>query len=397
MYEELKSVLDYIVSSIVDSELVELHKQLAQYYEQARTSPSAEVTENITATQKKIKSAQESTEPKDWDKIKLRNFEGFGATTVLGRSGYSRLVKELSQHSNDPHGASQVAERFSTEITSLKQRAEQAINSLGPLLAEPEELPKGKQKIQLVFEDMVAIEELESLKDQAREWDIILKTFRHMVPEPDGEAKLYKMYKSSPVVIVIIAGVPLIIAVLKITKEALDIVEKLWSIRKLKAEAKVAELDADIKQTMLDNLTQAEEKKLDELVEEKVKTVIDEYRDKLSKTQVEEAENAARYNLKKIYNFTVKGGAVNIVDGEVKDGNVKIEQSQFSPTYSKAKELLKSNEGALLLASFSKKEEQEAEDLAAQEVEKPKEKSNVEEATEEMKKKVEGNKGDKKK
>ena len=37
-------------------------------------------------------------------------------------------------------------------------------------------------------------------------------------------------------VIMIIAGVPLILAVLKITKEALDIVEKLWSIRKLETE-----------------------------------------------------------------------------------------------------------------------------------------------------------------
>nr|MBP7119183.1 hypothetical protein [Candidatus Woesebacteria bacterium] len=368
MYDELNLVLNYIIDAIAENELVQRHNELAQLYETARTAPTPEVTAQILAKQKEIRTAQDEIEPQGWDTIRIKVFEQFGATSVLGKRGDARLQKELNQFSNDPHGASQTATRFSSEITAVQSRAQQAISGLGSLLEDPEKLPEGKQMVQLVFDEFVAIDEFDELVHQAHEWDVILKSLKHLLPEPDEEAHLYKIQKSSPVIIIVVAGVPLIFAILKITKEVLDIVEKLWTIRKLKAETKAAEFDGELKQKMIDNLTEAEEKKLDGLVEEKVKSIMDDYRPKLSDTQANQAETAVRYNIKKIYNFTVQGGAVNIIDDEVEEGEETLEQAEFAPTYAKNKELLKTNGETLLLAKFERKEEETAEQLAENEV-----------------------------
>lgn len=360
MFNELRAVLNYITEQIAEHGLVDLHQQLVQFYAQARTAPSPEVTESINEVTTSINDVQKSIQPMDWDELKLKIYKDFGAPSVLGITGHKRLLLQLAQHTNDPNGASETIKTFSDEITQIKQRADQAIASLGSLLTTKEELPEGKKQVQLVFEDMVAIDSLGNLIEQAKEWDLILKTFRHMIPEPDAEAELYGISKYSPTIFELAAGAHLIWAVLRITREALDITEKLYSIRKARVEIKVLEMDAVLKDNAIKALNEGEEKELKKLVAEKTKSYLAEIKSVMSKPQLAAAEPATNYTLKKIYNFTVQGGNVNVVDGEIEHKDKVIEQSKLVPTYKKIKELISGDGEVLKLASFEKGEEKEA-------------------------------------
>jgi hypothetical protein len=200
MYSELKEVLDYIVNSISSEELVELHKQLSQYYSQAHSTPSVEVTSNIGTTTDSINRAQKNIEPSDWDVIKRRVYNQFGASDYLGNSGQRHLLKNLAQYSNDPHGASQAVNEFANEIEKLKARAQQSIQSLEGLLTV-DESEKGR-RIQIVFDNKVAINTFETMEGQAREWNQLLKIMRQVSNTSDGEAQIHKVNKFNPLVIV---------------------------------------------------------------------------------------------------------------------------------------------------------------------------------------------------
>jgi len=369
MYDELKFVLDYVVEEIDSYELVKLHKELSTFYEQTRTSPTPETTKNIVDKQSEIEEAQNEIEPQDWDVIKIRIFEQFGATGVLGNRGYARLVKELSQFTNDPSGASQTANRFSTEIAALKQRAESSISGLGELLGEAEELPEGKKRIQLVFDNLVSVNKLDDLEFQAGEWSVILDNFKQILPQAQEEPTIYKIYKSSPLVICIAASLPIIVIISKVAKYVLDVVQQLYDIQLTKQKIKESKIDITAKEKALEIYNQEEEKQLNKLVDEKVKELMSGYKKELDKGQANVAENAAKYILKKIYNFTIQGGNVNLVDGDVEEGEIKIEQSQLAPTYELIRKQLKSNGELLKLAAFTQKEEEVAQSIAEMPVE----------------------------
>ena len=134
MFKELEFVLKYISQQIEAHQLIQLYRELAPLYDLARTTPSDEVTQNINNTKEKIKEAQESAQPKDWDVIKVKLYKDFGADEFLGRLGISRLEQHLTQTANDPGGSSQKIKNLADEIEALKQRAEQGIRSVESLL-----------------------------------------------------------------------------------------------------------------------------------------------------------------------------------------------------------------------------------------------------------------------
>lgn len=356
MYNELEEILRYISQQIDKYELISLHTQLASSYSKAHSEPSEEVTRTIKDNIVKIHKAQEAVEPRDWDIIKTRIFQKFGATTVLGTHGYNRFVEEISQLSNDPQGAAKIAERFASEITNVKTRAEQIINNLETLFTDTVPMPKGMKQIQLVFDDQVSIDGFETMEKQASEWKIIMKVFKNVVLTPQEEARVWKIYKASPTVIIVIAPENMILAIGAITYLALQIVEKLYSIRQLKLEIRKSELDAEYADKMLKIAEEQEEKKLNNLIEEKVGEAMKKFLPKHEGNNANIAREAVKHNIKKIYNFVVRGGNVNLIDQNIKDENVTITQSQLADTYGKLRKQIQKGEMPLLLAKFTEPE-----------------------------------------
>jgi hypothetical protein len=368
MYNELEEVLRYISQQIDGHELISLHTQLASSYSKAHSEPSEEVTQAIKDSTAKIHKAQEAIEPKEWDVVKTKIFQKFGATTVLGIHGHERLIEEISQLSNDPQGAAKIAERFASEITSIKTRAEQVINNLEPLFADTTPLPKGMKQIQIVFDDQVSIEGFETMEQQAGEWKTIMKVFKNAVLTPQEEAKVWKIYKASPTVIIVIAPENMILAIGAVTYLALQIVEKLYSIRQLKLEIRKGELDVEYADKMFKIVEEQEEKKLNNLIEEKVGEAMKKFLPKHEGNNANIAKQAVKHNIKKIYNFVVRGGNVNLIDQEIKDQDTTITQSQLSDTYSKLRKQIQKGETPLLLAKFTEPETKAAEKFAGEEV-----------------------------
>lgn len=365
MFKELEFVLKYISQQIETHQLIQLYRELAQLFELARSTPSEETTQNINNTKEKIRQTQESIQPRDWDVIKLRLFRDFGSEQYLGNEGYNILEEYLAQTANDPGGASQKSQTLASEIEALKQRAEQVLNGLESLFSkQTEETFEGKEKIQLVFDGKVSVENLDDLEAQAKDWDAILKMVRFLSPNGQEEAIVYRIYKSSPTIIVIVAAAPLVLALAKLVKDSLEIVEKLYQIRKAQLEIESLDLDIEIKQTTLDNLQRGEQKELDTLVSGKVAEYMKDYKSKLKSEDLGTAENVVSINIKKIYNFTVSGGNVNLADGEIKVDNETIKQSEFSPIYEKVKGIIERKERPLLVANITEQEKKEVEKLA---------------------------------
>ncbi|MCX6704636.1 MAG: hypothetical protein NTZ07_04320, partial [Candidatus Woesebacteria bacterium] len=360
MYGELEEVLTYIPQKIDEYGLVALYRELAALYDKARNEPSSEVTNQMQDLLKRIDVDQNKIEPNDWGLIKLKIFENTGAPNLIGKKGFQNLKDEISSLTNDPNGVKEILMKYATGIEELRNRMEQALNNLSPLFVSKNVVPESMRKIELVFENKVSVEDFGNLVDQSREWNLIIKNLKIMTGASDGDVKIYSISKSSPLVIVIF-GVPVTIWVLaKIVKEVLDIIEKLMTIKKIKLEIKAAQLDIELKATTISSFEIAEEKKLNELIEEKIEIIMVKIGKNLPLQQLNEAKNAARYSIKKVYNFTVSGGSVNLID-KVKDNeNETYSQAQFFPVYQKTKELLETSKEPLLLAKFSPSEKSSA-------------------------------------
>ena len=364
MYEELETVLQYITSKIQEHDLIQIHEQLANLYERARSEPSEEVTSNISELKKKIENIQKKLEPRDWDNVRLKIFNKLGAQRVLGESGFKNLIKKMLQFSNDPHGTSQAIKEFSAQITKLKQNAENAMNSLESLFSEKETVKEGWNKIQIVFENNVSMDTFQDMIDQSREWNIILQNFQFLFTKPTEKSKLWRIYKASPTVFVIISPMEQTFAIGSIALVALGIVEKLYSIRTLKLEIKKTEMEKEATDKMIELTEFQEEKKLNNLIDKEVKEIVTRYIPKSDDTtKRNQAKVSTNYIIKKIYNFIVQGGNVNLVDGKVKYKNVEINQNQLNPTYHKLKQLLNENNTPLLLAKFTKEEKNKAQNI----------------------------------
>lgn len=352
MFEELGSVLRYISQKISELQLAELHSQLASFYEQAATAPSEEISTNITETTKRLEEAQHKVEPTGWDNIQRDIFAKFGASNLVGLGGIKSLKDEIGQFSNDPHGVSQIFSRFSTQISELKTRADQSTGNLEKLFTGGESVPAGMEKIQLVFEEKVAINKFDDLIHQAHDWDVILKTFKKMLPKPVQDPVVWKIHKGSPTIIVVAAPSEMTQIITLTVTAALSIVTSLLNIRLLKLQIQKAEMDSENTTKMLEIAEAQEEAKLEKLAEENSIKLASE-----AKIVEKDSITAGTVNIKQIYNFAVNGGSVKKVDNEEKqDEKSKIQQTEQELTYQTLKELISGNNGQLLLAKVSPQE-----------------------------------------
>lgn len=359
MYSELKEVLEYIPLKVDESGVVALHRELAGLYENARNSPSPEVTEQISNCLSRLENAQESLEPQGWDSTKIKIFEKIGASKILGNVGLHNLEEEIDQLSNDPHGVSEILNRYATEIEALRQKLQQAIDSLSLLFSDETPFPEGMKRVELVFDKKVSVENFGDMVTQASEWDKILKSLKNTIAEPSEDGHFWRIYKASPTVIVFFLPIPQAISMIEIVKNVLEIVVALLVIRSYQKSSESSPLDENGKSKILDIIKEFEKKKLDEEINKKVKVLVRGAN--LSGTQKAVAKVSFTHIVKKIYNFFVEGGTVNPID-KIKEDETPEQIEEYRLNFEKVEKNLKLEPSKqLLLAEFSKTEEEEFE------------------------------------
>jgi hypothetical protein len=358
MYTELKNILQYIIDKLNQYELNKLYSQLAQLYEQARTTPSEAVTTEIEKIKSEIITAQNDIEPSNFDDLSIRIFYSFDSKGVLGLRANEKMAKELANLGIDPHGASLVLQQFANEITVMLNKANNAINSLQEIFGKSEEIPDGMHKLQIVFEGEVNVETFNALQEQSKDWEQILKVATQIFPDGYPSSKITKIYKASPAIIIVVAPVGIVTAIASAVFYALKIKEKMLDIKKLELDVEKQQLENT--KAFLDMLKSEEKTKLDNHINEATTEILKKYKDKIGDQHIHIAEGATKVIIKELYNFTVKGGQVSLVDGskdeEASEHEFKNLNKRFKEIKNKEKDL---NFPKLLLTGISKEELEE--------------------------------------
>lgn len=360
MYGELEEVLRHIPQKIEETEIITLYRELATLYEQARNEPNAETTTNIQKKIEEVIDAQVKIQPQNWDSVKMKAFEKLGAMELLGIDGSDSFVKELGSYSNDPHGVSELCNRWAADIENLKKRVEQAVNSLESLFADEESLPKGKRRIEIVFDKDVAVDRFGDMATQAREWDLILKTLKLTVPNSPGDGQVWRIYKINPTTIIFIIPVEQASSMLSIVADALGIIASLLTLKLLMSQTQRTPLPAEEKEGISTLIQDAEKKQLAQAIDESVEGLVKD--SGLTGTERNVAKTSFTYILKRVYNFFAEGGTVNPLDS-VKDQKENKRIENFSLKFQEIVHTLKTKKETLLLAEFSPKEKKELKEV----------------------------------
>lgn len=353
MYGELEEVLKYISQKIDETEIARLYRELSTLYEQARNSPSAEITDNIQVKVDEITNSQTKIQPINWDTMKMKAFDKLGASKILGLAGSENFAKELESFSNDPHGVSELCTRYANDIETLRKRITEGLNNFEPLFEDKESLPKGMRRIEVVFDKNVSMDKFSDMATQAKEWDLILKVLKNTVPSSTEDGKFWRIYKSSPTTIIFYVSIDQGFSMLSIIDVVLSIIASLLTIKMYKIQTQQSQLPPESKEKISQIIDEEERKKLEQEIENGVDELVK--KSELSGTQRNVAKTSFTYIVKKTYNFFVEGGTINPLDS-MRDQKDATKSNNFTLKYKDVVNKIHSKKEQLLLVEFTTQE-----------------------------------------
>ncbi len=341
--KEFVSVLSYIDKVINENNLPNLYQELINLLNQAQSSPSPENSAQLLQKKEQIEQLQTEIQPKGWDFLKLKLFEDYGADKFIGIKAKKALESIFEKYQADPAGAAQQVQEILNNLTNFNQTTKNLLSNMTNLATQGgEELEKGKQLLQLVFDKDSSVETLNDLEKYSKEWRIILLAFSRLTKDPAEESKIFSIQKGSPLVVDLALAVLVAKAIGIVVKELLSIYEKILSLRKLNLEIEKLQLEnASL------GMKQDEEKLLDGNVERIVGVLMEKFSNKLEGTNdTKEVNTALVKAIDLIYRFIDNGGRVDISE---EDGSTDSLQMQLADKYKKIEMLEGSLEKRKLL------------------------------------------------
>lgn len=330
MYPELKKVLQYIVDKISAQKLPELYSQLAQDYEKVASSSTPELEEAIKTNSKVIEEIQKTIEPLGFDLLSLHTFQKLDENDVLGADAINRFTAELSQISNNPRAASTAIQNMANQLTKLRDTSKATIENLNNLWGEATPIEAGYVELQVVFDDQVAIKNFKTMREQADFWNEMLLLANQALGDGSVDHQIVALYKINPSGVTFKTKLVYASLILPIVSSSLDIANNLLGFKQTEKTIIVLPISEEKRAAYCDQLKSDEQEALTNKIEEETTKIIDQVHDILpaGEEAKHESESDTRIMIKKMYNFTLGGGAVSVVNVSEED-KTKI----YEPSY----------------------------------------------------------------
>ena len=197
MLNDLIFVLRRIKEVIESSNLPSLYNSLAGLIQQASNASTTELQSQIRQIKDQIREAHNQLSVDGWSYSQKQVFNKFGATGVVGIDGLKRFDSSFSENSGVPLAVVSELSQQANAITQLLTNTNNVLTSLGGL-SEVEKSEDGKGIVEIVFQEEVAIENLNDLSNQSVTWEKIIRAYSILADEAPENTKIIATNKVNP-------------------------------------------------------------------------------------------------------------------------------------------------------------------------------------------------------
>jgi hypothetical protein len=393
MYAELDRTLQYIIETLTNSELPQTYSKLAQMYESIRATPTDEGSANILALEQDLIETQLLIEPINFDKQSRTFFHEFDSDHVLGYAGHSKTKTIISETRNDPGAVAKKLQEVANQLSQLLERTKAAIASLAPVFKPPQPLAKDEMLLEIVFSGNVGFNDFDSMTNRAKYWVQIVEMVKKVVPGTSDGVEFVSIYMASPASIILKGKIQYITTIASLVAAGITIQTNLLNQELIRLQIQQAHIEPQRVQIIIEQLDGSKEDAISHDAEVAMDKFVLEHKELYTKdTLKQEAKSTGEVVIKHLYNFTVNGGEISIVN-YLEPSPPADEKDEIRLLKKKYEEItrLKKKTGNVLLpqATFSPSEEQKIHDVVEESraVPTPPDDSSISEKT----KKVHGN------
>lgn len=315
MLNDFALVVDSLLTGIDSHGLPQLYQALINAYTSAASQVPEESTVTIEAAEEGIRTAQKEIQPKGWNYSLMKYYDFVNSSSDLGEAGLMKMDQAIGAHQNDPKGTATEVQGLLNSLTETIKRIRSVKEGL-KIDPQAPKLEDGHDLLELVFDEAVAVSNLDDLSKASRTWEVILKDLS--VLNGGAEGKIYSVSKSSPLIIIIVASVPTLLTLRQISDLVLDTWKGLLEVRKIQKE--IEKLDGEIalnkgKQAIQD-LEDSVLKKIEEGIDKIAESVIGEHDKKKKKGEAKldgDQKAHIKHGVENMFAFITNGGEVNVV------------------------------------------------------------------------------------
>lgn len=353
--QDYYQVINFIYDELKGKNVIVLYQQLISSLQQLQQASSPEASQLLIDKKKETFSVLESTEPKDWDSVKMKVFYKFGGSNLVGNAVVIRLKNIFDEYQANSAGAVTQIQGLINETNALLESIAKLREGLSAMVEEDaEEKPEeGHETIQLIFDKDASINTLPNLESYAKIWQDILRNVSRLANEPSEDAHILHIQKNSPLVITIDAPVGVIAVLYFLVDKTLDLYGKVLTVRQKREELKALKLN---NKKMEKALQEGEKEEIESLPKQVTDAAAAQFKDKLEgKADVEEIKIAVTVSVKEIYEFIDKGGTVDVSEG--RQESTQVQQMRLAQNYTKIHQLQDTTPGRRLLQKQSSVED----------------------------------------
>jgi len=264
----------------------------------------------------------------------IKYLERIKVSDLLGESGINQIEAIISKHNLDIATAAEKIEDISKIISNAEDNFAEITRILKKTFGSEDgyELPEGHIQLRIYFKDDVAINNLSDFKELSSLWYSIGRGFAMAQNDAPESITILGAEKGS-IIIDLCAAVGIVVMISKALIEALKVVERIQSIRKLHEEVVSLKLDNDIKKSLADaiaNETKDGQSKI-------VTTLLNGLH--LKKESDGDIIKALTQSIEELIKFLNKGGAVDIIEPITPDNEESGTDTENDSYRDKASEL----------------------------------------------------------
>ncbi|MGA2604183.1 MAG: hypothetical protein ABSG14_08135 [Verrucomicrobiia bacterium] len=228
-------------------------------------------------------------------------------TDLLADTGVEKINQLFAEHNLDPMGAVNALNVIKSNYDRLASTVTDILKVLDPIDVPQIEndIEEGHAILQITFKERASINSVAEWKAYTNEWWNIIRSFGLLTDTNADQAKILSIQQGS-IVIEISALYLLIKAIGSASNKILDLIERLYELRKASREIK--QLDLTNKQIEKDL-----DKEADTFIENNLSQIAQQVIAEINKAKTTDGETnkALQISIKDLFQFLDKGGTVD--------------------------------------------------------------------------------------